>query len=253
MKKNNHKISKTAIFVLKRLLPGYLDDSFIDDFKYLYSTKAKDKGRVTAGIWLWGYILQSSFRLIYESFRWSLIMFKNYMKIAFRMLKKQKIYSLINISGLAAGISCCVFILLYVAEELSYDKFHKDVDRIYRVTMEIESETASQPYTMIAWPVAPALKDNFPQVEYAVRLYTWGDWLIGYKNKKFYEEKFMWADPEIFSVLTFPFIEGDPHTALNQPNSIVISERTAVKYFSGEEPLGKLLNVNERKMNNENY
>ncbi|MFC1725151.1 ABC transporter permease [candidate division KSB1 bacterium] len=173
-------------------------------------------------------------------------MLKNYMKIAFRLLKKQKVYSLINISGLAAGIACCIFILLYVSEELSYDKFQNDAERIYRVTMDIESKTATQPYTLVAWPVAPALKENFPQVEQAVRLYTWGDWLIKYKEKSFYEDRFMWADPEVFSVLTFPFIEGNPQTALRQPNSIVISENMTEKYFNEEEPLGKLIQVNNR-------
>lgn len=168
-------------------------------------------------------------------------MLKNHIKIAVRNLWKKKFYSLINVLGLAVGIFCCIFIFLYVQDELSYDKFNTHSDRIYRVASDItfggnHFELATAPA-----PMAYTLKDDFPEVREVTRFNNQGDYLVRYKEQVFKEDNVVFADSTIFKVFTFQFIEGDPSTALTAPHSVVITQTAAEKYFGSEDPLGKTL------------
>lgn len=171
-------------------------------------------------------------------------MFKNYIKIALRNLLKYKAYSLINISGLAIGMACCILILLFVQDELSYDKYHENADRIYRVTREWFNSDGSSSLHLghVAPPIAPLLKNDFPDIIHAVRILKGGTPLISYEDKYFQENRFFFSDPELFDVFTLPFIKGDPKTALVNPNNVVLTEAMAQKYFGKEDPLGKVIN-----------
>jgi len=170
-------------------------------------------------------------------------MFKNYLKIAFRNLLKFKSYSLINIFGLAVGIACCLLILLYVQEELSYDRFHTQADRIYRITTEERSEGTARQMANTFGPLAPLLLADSPDIERAVRLYPFNAVVKYGERKKFQEEKFFFCDSTVFDVFSFAFRQGDPQTALMAPYSIVLTVATAHKYFGEENPLGKTLRV----------
>jgi putative ABC transport system permease protein len=172
-------------------------------------------------------------------------MFKNYLKIAFRNLMKYKAYSFINILGLAIGMACCILILLYVRDELSYDRFHENSDRIFRVTREWFNQdgTSSLHLGHVAPPIAPLMKIDFPDIERVARLTGGGTTLVGYQSKYFEEPGFFFADAEIFDVFTLPFVKGDPKTALSDPNSVVITEEMAAKYFRDEDPLNQVINV----------
>lgn len=173
-------------------------------------------------------------------------MLKNYLKIALRNLRKHKAYSFINIAGLAIGIGCCALIMLYVQDELSFDRFHKNADRIYRVALSaavggtpINSATTSA-------PMAATLLAEYPEVRAAVRFWDIGRVLISYENNRFYEDGFLFADSSAFQVFTFSLLSGDPQTALAQPNSVVLTEKMAHKYFGNENPLGKFLRYDNR-------
>ncbi|HEX9655203.1 MAG TPA: ABC transporter permease, partial [bacterium] len=172
-------------------------------------------------------------------------MLQNYLKIAFRNLMKYKAYSLINILGLAIGMACCILILLYVRDELSYDRFHENSDRIFRVTREWFNQDGSSSLHLghVAPLIAPLMKNDFPDIHYAVRLIGGGTTLVGYGSKFFEEPQFFFADPEIFEVFTLPFVKGDPKTALADPNSVVITEEMASKYFGEEDPLNRVINI----------
>lgn len=171
-------------------------------------------------------------------------MFKNYLTIAFRNLIRHKAYSFINIAGLAIGLSVCILIFLYVSKELSYDNYHQDKDRIFRVTMEMQSQSGNKAYAVNAPPVAPALKQNFPQIESVARIMKLKQkMLVRHKDNIFYEDLFLYTDHEIFDIMTIPFIKGNPKTALDHPGKIVISERIANKYFGNENPIGKILHI----------
>lgn len=165
-------------------------------------------------------------------------MFKSYLLLMVRNLRKNLTYSVINISGLAVGILCCILISLYVQDELSYDRYHDQSDRIFRV---VNGENASSPSA-----IGPALANEFPEIETYVRFKPpFGIWLMRHGDQVFYEKKVYWADPGVFNIMSWPLLKGDPATALSAPNTVVISEAMAQKYFPGEEPLGKMISADD--------
>lgn len=179
-------------------------------------------------------------------------MFNNYFRTALRNIKKYKGYSFINITGLALGMACCVLIFLWVQNELSYDRFHKNIDELFRVTRSSQSQDGNiNQFASTSRPVGPSLKDSYPEIVAFTRFYNLsrlkGPILVEYKNKKFYEQRVCFADPAFFSMFTFPFIKGDPQSALTKPGAIVISEAMAEKYFGDENPLGKSLTMTNWK------
>jgi putative ABC transport system permease protein len=174
-------------------------------------------------------------------------LFWNYIKIAFRKIKRHKGYSFINIAGLAVGIACCIFIILFVWLELSFDTYHPDVKHIFRVGLIIETEQGKRAQVSNLIPMGPALKENYPQVKYAGRVcIAFSQPTVKYQDKMFKEEDIFKADSEIFSIFHIPFVQGDPTTALDGPNTAVLTEFIAEKYFSEENPLGKTLKINEK-------
>lgn len=168
-------------------------------------------------------------------------MFKNYFKTAWRNIKKNKLFSFINILGLALGIATCFIIMLYVQGELSYDGFNKKADNIARVVFHANLNGGKIDESVVMPPVAHAIKNDFPEVQDAVRILSFGTPKIIYKDKSFKDDQFAMVDPNIFSVFTLPMVEGDPATALTQPYSVVITEKTAEKYFGKEKAIGQTL------------
>ena len=175
-------------------------------------------------------------------------MLKNYLKIALRNILKHKGYSFINIVGLAVGMASCILILLYVHDELSYDRYHAQADRIYRVTREWFNSDGSSSLHLghVAPPIGPLLQADFPDIEQMVRIRAGGDPLLRYQDKVFQEDRFYFADPGIFQLFTLPLRAGDPQTALADPNSVVLTPAMAHKYFGDEEPLGRVLNIDNQ-------
>jgi putative ABC transport system permease protein len=171
-------------------------------------------------------------------------MFQNYIKTALRNMKKFKGYAFINIAGLAIGIACCILILLWVRDELSFDNFHEKADSLYRV-VEQQYYAGGElfPVAVTPAPLAPALKDEIPEVVDAMRITQSPRLLIRYGERMFYESDIALADPSLFAMFSFRLIKGDPQTALNKINSIVLSESMAEKYFGDEEPLNKDLRI----------
>jgi putative ABC transport system permease protein len=171
-------------------------------------------------------------------------MFANYFKIAYRTLLRYKAYTATNIFGLAVGIACCIAIMLYVQDELSYDKFNASADRIYRPVLHglINNQEINSPFSPAA--MGPALIRDLPEVAAYTRIRNFGAPVIRYGEMAFRENKFFWVDPTFFDVFTVKFIAGDPKTTLTQPNTVVITESTARRYFGNEEAIGKILNGN---------
>ena len=175
-------------------------------------------------------------------------MLKNYFKIAWRNLTRNKSHALINLLGLAIGIACCLSIMLWVADELSYDKWNEKADRIYRLTSEINFGGSHQHFAVAPAPLAEALINDFPEVETAVRFRDYGSSLVKRGVQRFNEPDILYADSTLFDVFSIKMIKGNPKEALASPNSVVISERTARKYFPNDEPVGrKLIFDNERE------
>lgn len=172
-------------------------------------------------------------------------MIKNYLKIAIRNLARKKAYSLINIGGLAAGLGCCMVILLYVANESSYDQHHRDVDRLYRVLEYRKVPAAEFCTARISAMVATVLGEYENEVEQAARVFPVGNALVRSDSIAAFEDRVFYTEPELFDVLTIPFLKGDPDTALENTNSVILTRRMAVKYFGDKDPMGKRLAVKD--------
>ena len=173
-------------------------------------------------------------------------MIKNYFKIAWRNLLKNKIFSLINIAGLASGLACFILIALYVVDEMSYDKYNEKASRIYRVNSDIVFGGNKMHMAVTADPMGAALKKDYPQVEEYVRFYaSSGAKLIKKGNIFINEPNVAHADSTLFDVFTLPAISGDTKNALNEPNTVVITESTAKKYFDVADAVGKTIETND--------
>lgn len=173
-------------------------------------------------------------------------MFKNYLKVALRNLWKNKGFSAINIIGLSAGLAVCLLIVLYVRDELSYDKENLQAENIYRIDADIFFNGTQFTSAVAPAPMAPTLKKDLPQVIQYTRLKGFGDITIKKDNQQILNHNAVFADSTFFQVFSIPMIAGDRMTALNEPNSIVIDETTAKKYFNSTDVLGKTLYVDNR-------
>lgn len=169
-------------------------------------------------------------------------MLKNYIKITLRNLTRNKGYTVINVGGLAIGLACCLLILAFIKDELSYDRFHENAEQIYRVTFSTSNDGMATNANGI-FGVGPALKKDFPEVREFTRLRKPGQLgtksLVRYEEKSFYEERFFFADSTVFDMFSFTLVRGNPQTALTRPNTVVITEQTAQKYFPDDDPIGK--------------
>lgn len=174
-------------------------------------------------------------------------MFKNYLKVAWRNFWKHKGYSFINLAGFSLGMACCVIILVYVRHERSFDSYHKDIDRIFRISMDIRTKTANRLFAPISDTAGPALKADYPQVEASARVWPRLGRLIKRDDVINYEDLFMFADQSLFEVLTIPLLRGDSRAALVRPGTLVVTESLARKYFGRDDPLGKVLDINGQK------
>lgn len=173
-------------------------------------------------------------------------MLKNYLKIAWRNIRKNRLYSFVNITGLTIGIASCLLIGIYVWNELTYDDFNTNKDRIARVTMVYQFSGTKDEIAVTGTKAGPEFKRRFPQVEAYVR--TMKDALsLANGTKAFDEKDVLYADKDFFSIFSFPLLKGNPETVLDAPGKIVLTEKAARKYFGTENPIGKTLRVNGGK------
>jgi putative ABC transport system permease protein len=172
-------------------------------------------------------------------------MFKNYLKIALRNIKKHKGFSFISVTGLAIGMAICILMLLWVRDELSYDRFHENADQIYRVISEIHTVDHISLNARTPNPLGLTLKEKYPEIINFARFQGFDGWMVRYEDKAFINDNLGTADPSLFEMFSFPFIKGDPKTALKDRYSIVITENMAKKYFGDEDPMGKVLKILE--------
>src|SRR5882724_4409264 len=178
-------------------------------------------------------------------------MLKNYFKIAFRNLARNKAFSFINIFGLAVGLSTCMLIMLYIFSEIGYDKF-KDSERVFRIAYSpnLKLSPTGKAWAASAGPIAAGLRSDIPEVEQSTRLLkfpTLDKMLLKYehgeKSTQYYETNGYYVDSTFFQVFTYNFKYGNPLTAFNEPNSVVLSEDVAGKIFGNENPINKAIDI----------
>lgn len=168
-------------------------------------------------------------------------MLKNFLISAFRNLLRNKFYAFLNILGLSIGLAAFIFILLYVRDEISFDKHNVKHDRIYRIESDFNISNRHDLFAIVPVPMGPAMKLEFSEIESFVRISEVGNALFKYGDKEYYEDRFFFADSNIAEVFTINFLQGDPRTALIEPFSMVVSEKIAEKYFGNSNPMGEMI------------
>jgi len=240
MNKKEFRPPRWIWFILRCFADDDMLDSMKEDLEVRCAKAAEKYGSVQARLLcsLQGILLLVSFSI--ESFFWGITMFRNYVKVAFRHIKRRKVYSFINILGLTIGMACFILIGLWVRDELSFDRFHQKKDRIYRVLNRTQDGGA---HFQITYALGPALKAQYPEVEEACRVWLWYGSHVKYQDKIYAERNIYLSDPSFFRIFSFPFIKGNPENALSDKYSVVLTEQMAHKYFGDEEPIGKVLHL----------
>lgn len=215
----------------------------LGDYEEEYSEMRRERGAFFSIFWLWKEIIILVPQYFNNSFFWSLVMFRNYLKIVIRIIFRQKVYSFINISGLAVGLASCILIMLWVQHELSFDSFHENLEQIHMVyNHETYSNGEESYFAQSVMPLADVLKEEYPEFEKVTRIMRKRE-TIGIGDRSFRENDIILADPEFFDVFSFPIKLGDKVTPLNNKHSIILSESKAEKYFGNENPIGKILTL----------
>jgi putative ABC transport system permease protein len=236
--------------ILERLLgcilPKYVGHTALGDFAEEYDRVANTRGSGPAILWYLFQIIKSVPAFISHSIRWGIVMFRNYMKITLRTIRRHKGFSFINIVGLAVGMACVVIIMLWIQYELSFDKHNEKAERIFRVASESHAYPPPTKVVVTPPPMAPALVQEVPEIEASARLSRGGgNKLFSYQDKHFYESYYA-VDPSFFKIFTFDFVEGEAGSALNDPYSIVLSEDQARKFFGSRNPIGQIIQFDEK-------
>jgi len=237
---------KIAGWLLKLAARGEDGVAVRGDVDEEYAELCETLGCSRARLWYWRHGLRSIPRLVADFAYWRVVMFKNYLKVALRNIQKHKGYAFINIAGWAVGMTVCILILLWVQNELSYDRFHQNAGRIFRLTLESRIGTP-QSAPVAPTPAGPALVRDYPEVLNAARVDRPRRSLIVFGDQEFQEDGVGTVDNSFFEIFSFPFLAGDPKTALTRPYTAVVSETTARKIFGTESPLGKFLKLADGK------
>ena len=244
--------------LLEHFCAPHLLEEVMGDLHERYNLRVKRMGEVKARKQYWrevlAYIRPYIFKRKKSYYPKSIPMdmFKNYFIIAFRNLLSKKFYSIINILGLSIGLTSCILIFFYIYHELSYDTLHTKADRIYRVGLYGKISNQEIATTVTCPPLAFTAVEEFPEVENATRIFHfYGNPTIRYGETVIAEEKVYFADSTFFDVFSFKLLEGNPATALTAPNSLVITEDVAQKYFGNEPALGKIVLVGDEKIPHE--
>ena len=247
-------LPKWAQSLLYWVLPRDKREILIGDFAEDFFEKANAKGRSRAVLWFWGQFLASVPAFIHQTFNYGRMMLKNYFKIAFRNLYRNFGYAALNLMGLAMGIAAFVVIMLYVRDEASFDTFHKEAERIYRVLDFRKVDGIGEESTSATIPLGENMVMDYPdQIEGMVRFFNFQapTLALAYvpdqgKARQFNEQSLYFVDPDFFEVFNFPLARGNAKTALTSPNQIVITQEMARKYFGDRDLMGRLLRFEDK-------
>lgn len=215
-------------------------------FQYL----VKELGERRARAWYRRQVLQLVILAIINHFLWSCIMLKNNFIIAWRNIKKSKVYSALNIIGLAAGMAVFILIMLFVCNELSYDRFHEHAASIYRIDTHVSMENRELGVYSVPAPLGPALATEFPEIVGATRLINRNAGIVTVGDRLFEEPYVLYAEPSFFDIFSISVLKGDPETMLAAPLSLVLTDETAEKWFGSIDPMGKTVKIGSQQIFN---
>lgn len=227
--------------MLLRLLSIYHEKhSIFEDFEETFSDIQKSEGSFKAKRWYWGNTLKSVAEYLKLIVSWRFTMLMNHLKIAYRNFIRHKLFSFINVFGLAIGLSICMIISLWMLRELSFDRFHEKAHRIFRIERELFRDNLYSRWPIVGGAYKQALIDDYPEIENAVRFWRREFAIKDHKNYIHRQELFA-VDNSIFEVFNFSLDEGDEQTALTDPKTVVLTRKNALKYFGTGDVVGKSL------------
>jgi putative ABC transport system permease protein len=228
--------------VLCRMRRGGEEFSFLGDMREEYVHIYRERGGKSAKFWYWRQILINLPAYIKGSLYWSYQMFKNYLVITLRNIKRNKGFSFINITGLAVGMAACLLILLWVRDELSFNRFHENAENIYLVVGK-RVKSSDEFFQSSPVPLAEPLKNDYPDISKVVRFQFRGEIIARHGEKVFSDWQGAYVDPGVFDVFTFPLIKGDAKSAFRDVKSIVLTETSAQKLFADVDPVGQMMEI----------
>jgi len=243
MTDRHNKPPKLAALLLTRMIDKNIRYGAMGDFEEQARAIYREYGAVKARIYWWAQVFAALPGFIHHSFYWSVAMLRHNLKTTSRHIRKNKGYSLINILGLSIGMTCALYVMMFVRFERSYDDYHPDPDSIFRVAMEFKTRTTESLEAMTYSPMRNVFKEQFPAVAYAARVRHGTEPLVKHEDRVFYETQQMWTDTDLFHIFSIPFIVGDPSTALDRLGTVVIARRIAQKYFLSTDVLGRVLEI----------
>ena len=236
--------TRLAKGILSLITDELMCSSVIEDMEYRFAQDLKEIGQLRAELSRAFQFVIIVVPLVLEAASGGVSMFKNYIKIAFRNIKRHLGYSFINIFGLAVGMTVCLLMLMYVVNEISYDDFHEKGDRIYRLACDWGTEGSKMKFAGTMPAFAPALNTEIPEIEVAARIRHNSEMIIlGEQNEKYKQSQIFHADPEVFDIFSWNLLEGEPSSVLAEPFSVVVTQEIAKKYFDNDDPIGKTLNI----------
>ncbi|MCP4724172.1 MAG: FtsX-like permease family protein [bacterium] len=236
------------LWILRLFIERRMAASLKWNFEEIYNDHYIKKGRMAALKWFWGHFFSSLPAIINRSIYWSAVMFKNYLKIALRNIKRSKGYTFINVTGISVGMACSILIMLYIQSEMGYDSYHRNSDNIYRVVTGATMNGVTRNYSMAHGMAAPTFAAEIPGVADYTRLLSFQitrtiTLNVQYNGNSFEEYRYFAAEPNFFTFFSYDFIVGDPETVLQGPNNVVITEEIARKIFGDEDPIDKILST----------
>ena len=246
---SGNRLDRLALLLLKSVVRSRDNEYAVGDFVEIYQSLVEEEGTAGARRWLWTEALRSLPSFFKTSIIWNATMIKNYLKTSLRNMARNRIFTAVNLLGLAVGMACFVLIMSWTREELGYDKFHESKNRLYLLTIFHPSgiEDSNVPYAL-----APVLAEERPEIVEYTRVYRLGPKMTcafmaqpaSGNAIKAYEKEVIMVDPAFFTMFSFSFTFGNPSTALINPDSVVLSQEAATRYFGHGNPMGKKLNFN---------
>lgn len=219
-------------------------ESCVGDFEEVYASIRIRKKRIYADFWLFTQACITLFDGFRGRFIWRMIMVRSYCKMAFRQIRRQKLYSFINVLGLALGLASFFLIMAWVRDELFYDRFHDHADRLYRVNTEQVNAAGTMQSAETQYPLARVLREEFPEIVESARVFTkWENTYIRNGRQSFIKDRLLFVDPSFLTMFSFMLERGDRERALADPHSVVLTDETAKRYFGDADPLGRVIQL----------
>ena len=242
---------RIASWMVSRYSMAYQRGNALGDLEELYIQHIEESGKKQADLWYWNQALKSIPHLVHSFCYWRWTMLKNHMKIAWRNISRSKLFTIINLLGLAVGMTCFILITLWVRDELSYDRFLTGKNRLFLLTIE-HPDGILDPN--VPYALAPILASRYPEIAQHTRIFELHMVMTcAFRHQTndgrqilFYEDNVNLVDPSFFSMFSFPFVRGNPESALRNPAGIVITDEIARKYFGDDDPMGKTLTLNHQ-------